>query len=130
MPEIDSVDDDRAFDGADRVDQRLENRFVDLGSVLFVPGAFSEGNANDNVARVAGAPDAFLDGGDCDLSEEPNGRFWSMGGGNTSLGVEGFFVGRFADTNAIVRGDIITVYEVGARDCSNIATARDDEYEI
>jgi hypothetical protein len=119
-PDIDAVE---LFNG-------LTSEYVDANSILAVPGEFgAAGNANDNVVRVSGSPDAGL-GGDCDLAEEPNGKFWSMGGGDAALGVTGFFVAKFDNTVEIVSGDEITVYELGPTDCDNVATARDDDYEI
>ena len=119
-PDIDAVE---LFDGVNTVS-------LDANSVTFVQGGVgAAGNANDNAVRVAGAPDAGI-GGTCDLAEEPNGKFWSMGGGAIDLGIEGFFIGQFAATAEIVAGDRITVYEVGAAGCDNVDTVRDDDYEI
>ena len=120
-PDIDAVE---LFNG-------VTSEFVDAASISFVQGeAAAAGNTNANAVRVSGIPDSFLDGGDCDLAEEPNGTFWSMGGGAVALGVEGFFVAMFENTTGIVSGDTITVYEVGAGGCANVGTARDDEYEV
>ncbi|GEM_PF-3403541 len=120
-PDVDAVE---LFNG-------LTSEFVVDTSITFVPGAAgAAGNVNDQPAKVAGIPDSNVGGGDCVLAEGDDGTFWSMGSGDENLGQEGWFIAQFAATDAIVEGDVITVYEVGAGGCDNVGAARDDEYEV
>jgi hypothetical protein len=119
-PDIDAIE---LFDGA-------ESFFIDINEINNVQGAAgAAGNNNADPLSIAGIPDGGI-GGDCDLAEDPNGKFWSMGSGLLSLGAEGFVVAKFEGVASFGAGAVITVYEVGARGCDNVGTARDDEYEI
>jgi hypothetical protein len=119
-PDIDAIE---LFDGA-------ESFFIDINEIYNVQGAAgTAGNNNAEPLSIAGIPDGGI-GGDCDLAEDPNGKFWSMGSGELSLGAEGFVVAKFEGVASFGAGAEITVYEIGAGGCDNVGTARDDEYEI
>lgn len=122
-PDIDAIE---LFDGAD-------SYWVE--SLLHVQGdAGTEGNVNDNQEQILGESDMFVDDIDfeCILDDEASGNatFWSMGAGDDTLGVVGWAIGKFDGAITIESGDLITAYEVGSLDCSNLNVARDDEYEI
>jgi hypothetical protein len=88
-------------------------------------------NANADPSAALGEDDAFNTDGTCDLSDDASGnaKFYSLGGGDSALGAEGWVIFDFGDIE-IVDGDSITVFELSPADCSNIATVRDDEYEV
>jgi hypothetical protein len=117
----------------DAVELQTVDSFHYAQDLLFVQGdAGAAGNANDDATAAAGPSDAFEDDGSCVLDEAVPGpaAFWSMGAGDPALGIEGWMIATFGDGVSISAGDAITVYEVGADDCNNVGTLRDDEYEV
>ncbi len=91
----------------------------------------ANGSVNEDPDAVLGEDDAFEANGDCILDDDTmDARFYSMGGGDPLLGDEGWLVVSFEDGVSVVDGDVVGVYEVGADDCANISTERDDEYEV
>lgn len=101
--------------------------------IVAVQGSAGEaGNVNDDPDDVLGPSDMFDVAPECVLDDVVSGdsRFWSMGAGQASLGTEGWLVVNFGPGEWVLDGDIITVFELGAADCSHVATPRDDEYEV
>ena len=101
--------------------------------VFFVQGAAgAAGNVNDDAEDVLGESDMWDPEPTCVLDDVASGnsRFWSMGGGDATLGEEGWLVVGFGPGVEITDGSAITVYELSADSCDNVATARDDEYEV
>ena len=85
------------------------------------------GNNNADASVIAGANDAIpaVDGSeDCDLSEEPEAKFWSMGGEG------GYAIVSFATGIEIETGDTLNVWELADDTCANVSTARPDAYEV
>jgi hypothetical protein len=68
----------------------------------------------------------------CVLDEEYSGnaRFWSMGAGDAALGTVGWIVGDFDSGTPIQTDDVVEVFELGADDCPNVSSQRDDTYAV
>ncbi len=124
-PDIDAIE---LFDGADSF--WIESLMPHQGD----GGTVADGNVNDNHETVLGESDMFVDQVDfeCILDDAASGTdvFWSMGSGDETLGAIGWAIGKFDGSVTIEDGDIITAYEVGSLDCSNLNVARDDEYQV